>query len=207
MLLSTPALMPRTSTDAPPRSEVQRRNARVDGLELAAYRARKAVGCASNPVSMPSQNLRVDAAIAQSQLAATLPRNIQSFTGPRNDALPQTPSSPLIPEVIIVNGSGKAAPRAPDVWPQSLIESEKLIRRMQGPGGTCIVIGPLRERPQLPCGIAPGWGESAGVPPPIVRVNQRDSTGVLGWIRANPWPSIALAGAAVWALNRSGGRR
>ncbi len=206
MLLSTPAIMPRTSTDAPPQSEVRRREARVDNLELAAFRARRAVGCASNPVAMPSANLRVDAAIAQSQLAATLPRNINSFTGPSNDALPQSPGSPLIPEVIQVNGSGKAAPGIPDVWPHTIRESGKIIRSMQGPKGTCIVLGPVRQPPQLPCGLAPTWGDGAGVPLPIVRVSQRSSSGILGWVRANPWPSIAIAGVAVWALN-SGGRR
>ncbi len=204
MLLSTPAHMPRTSTDAPPRSEVQRRNARVDNLELSAYRARRAVTCASVPVSMPSRNLQVDAALAQGQLAATLPRNITSFTGPTNAALPQSSGSPLVPEVITVNGSGNASPGVPAVWPQSLQRSGEMIRQLQG--RSCLVAGSVRLPAQLPCGLAPGWGDSAGVPLPIVRVSQRGG-GVLGWIQAHPWPSIAIAGGVVWMLNRSEGRR
>jgi hypothetical protein len=196
--------MPRTSTDAPPAGEVARRNAKVDNLEIAASRARHSVACAAVASDMPSGNLRVDAALAQSQLAATLPRTTDSFLRRSgNVALPQSAGTPAAVNIVPVNGSKQAVPAKPLGYPQTIQAAGRVFRAMQQ-GRSCGASGP-RDILMVPCGVSPEWGSAAaGV---VTRPGTGGGSEVLAWIRAHPWPSVGLAGAIVLGLGYAGGRR
>lgn len=205
MYLSTPAIMPRTSTDAPPAAEVARKNRRSDGLELAAFRARQAVNCASTPTDFTG-NLAVDAGIASKQLAATLPRQVKSFvSADDNAALPSGVGSELAPTVIPVDGSGNAIGAIPEVWPQTIDASSALIRRMQVQKGNsgCATVG-TRPRYFLPCGVSPGWGQNLG---PGVSQSSLSASGILSWIRNNAGLSVGIAALVAVGISQTKGRR
>ncbi len=205
MYLSTPAIRPQTSTDAPTDRQTARRRRDVDSLEIAAMSARRAVACASVPQSMPSKNLQVDAGIAQRQLTATLPRRTSSFVGrDDNPALPALRGSTAVAvRVVPVNGSKEAVPLEPEIWPQTMRDSGKLIRAMQARRVLCGADG-VRTPVSLPCGVAPAWGSGANRMGGLSLLSGGAS--VLDWIRAHPWPTLGMAGAVVLGLGYRGSK-
>lgn len=203
MYLETPATLPPNSSTPPSAAIVARKRAQLANMDMAVYRARKAVTCASMPVSMPSQNLAVDASIAQAQLQATLPAPISSFVSRAdNRGLPQGAGYPLSTELVPVNGSGRAVAQLPKIWPQTLTESDKLIRNMQS-GPVCGESGGSGPR-SLPCAVNPEWGLNPGVP---LNILQSGGAGVLSWIQNHGWLTLGIAGGVILIFNYKGGRR